>query len=58
MDAKQRDREELAGVGSGSEGPSVLMSSCFAGDEDVEEGEGQNDNSGDSEEAPPKVCTM
>lgn len=27
----------------------------LAGDEDVEEGEGQNDNSGESDEAPPKV---
>lgn len=27
----------------------------LAGDEDVEEGEGQNENSGESDEAPPKV---
>lgn len=27
----------------------------FAGDEDVEEGEGHNENSGESDEAPPKV---
>lgn len=27
----------------------------LAGDEEVEEGEGQNENSGDSDEAPPKV---
>lgn len=58
MDAKQREREELAGLGLGSEGSSVFTSSCFAGDEDVEEGEGQNENSGDSDEVPPKVCTM
>lgn len=29
--------------------------SIIAGDEDVEEGEGQNENSGESDEVPPKV---
>lgn len=34
------------------------MQIFVAGDEDVEEGEGQNENSGESDEAPPKVNTI
>lgn len=33
----------------------VWLVCALAGDEDVEEGEGQNENSGDSDEVPPKV---
>lgn len=36
-------------------GRTSFHSAFVAGDEDVEEGEGQNENSGESDEQPPKV---
>lgn len=53
---KKRWLIEVLNVGQVCSVYGVVWPVCeFAGDEEVEEGEGQNDNSGESDELPPKV---